>query len=186
MATLFLILFRICRFHAGPEVLPASNTLLGVIMLVNGLVSWTAAMILAQLITLPEDAADQFSEADLAAMTNAGLLFTRVVVNLAATAALSWGLLALTGLNARLTQTLTAIFGTDIILTILTLAALVVSSSLPMVIGQMATIGMLFWNIAVLGFIYHRAMDISMGLGVAAGLFVLVFTLAIGAVAVGG
>ena len=40
-------------------------------------------------------------------------------------------------------------------------------------------LGTFFWNAAVLGFILHKALEISRGLGIAAAVFILIFTIAI-------
>lgn len=186
MAALFQILFRICTFKCGPEVLPAYNALLGLLIVINAVVSFGAAVTMQAFITLPEEVTSQLSDEQIAAMSDYFLLFTRVVVTLASVAALTWGLLALTGNSARVTKTLTAIFGTDIILTVIAALSLVVASNMHELVRDLVNLGMVFWNIAVLGFIYHRALEISVGLGIAAGLFVLIFTLAIGAVATTG
>mgnify|MGYP001951650403 CR=1 FL=1 len=73
--------------------------------------------------------------------------------------------------------------GADLILTVLTTLAVAIGQLLHPMLAQFAILAMFIWTVAVIGFILHRALEISLGFGVAAGLFVMTFSFAISQVA---
>lgn len=183
MIAIVSVFWRICLFKIGPDVIPANNFLLGLLIALNAIVSWSASMLLQALLPISPEITNQIDERELAAMTDGFLLFSRVFVSLASTAALTWGVLAMMGKGARLYKVLCAMFGADLILTVLTTLAVAIGQLLHPMLGQFAILAMFIWTVAVIGFILHRALEISLGLGVAAGLFVMTFSFAISQVA---
>ena len=141
-------------------------------------------MLLEPVLAIPPEVTNQMEDAQVLALTDGFSMMVRVVVSLASTAALSWGLLSLMGHGSRINKVLGAILGSDIILTALTAPVVIVGVSLHPVLAQLSILGMFFWTVAVLGFIFHRALEISMGFGIMAGLFVIIFTIAITQVAI--
>jgi hypothetical protein len=93
--------------------------------------------------------------------------------------------LQLTNFADRTSKVLCAVFGTDIILTVFTVAAVIIGQFIHPLLGQFTILAMFFWTVAILGFILHRALAISQGLGIAAGAFILLFSFAITQVALG-
>ena len=186
MTALVSLLWRICLLRSGPETVPASNFLLGLLIAVNAAISWIATIILQAMIPIPEELSNQLSAEQLAALSDGFLLFTRVVVTLACSATLIWGLLTLMNFQERTNKVLCAVFGTFSILTTVRFIATLIGLTVHPTVVQLVSLGMLFWTVAVLGFILHRALEISNGFGIAAALFILTFTFAVGQVVVTG
>ena len=184
MAAIISIFWQICLLKTGPDKLPSSNFLLGLVIVANALLSWSAFMVLQTIVPISSDAASQMSEAQLRALTDGWLLAVRVVVGLACTAAITWGLLSLMNHGQRTNQTLSALYGSDLVLTLLTTTVFFLSQAAPEMIRQLANLGMFFWTVAVFGFVLHRALEISMGFGIAAALFLITFTFIVSQVAV--
>lgn len=184
MTAIAFIFWRICLFKTGPEVVPANNFLLGSLITLNILVSWLASIVLQAILPISPEATSQISDQELTALTDVSLLITRIVVSLASTAGLIWGVLAIMNFSSRVNKVLCAVFGTDIILTVATTLAVFVGQAVHPMLGQFAILAMFFWTLATMGFILHRALAISLGFGIAAALFVLIFSFAIGQVAV--
>ena len=184
MTAIAFTFWRICLFKQGPETLPASNFLLALVILMNAMVSWVASVMLEPLIINQEDLSSL--GVDAAAEPASGFtVLSLVIVSLASTTALVWGTLSLMSHKDRVARTLMAIFGADVILTVLTAASVYFGALFDSIITQLAGIGMFLWTVAVYGFILHRALSVSMGMGIAAGLFIMIFTIAIGQVAIG-
>ena len=179
MTALVSVFWRICLFKSGPDIIPANNFLLGVLIAGNALISWSASMLLQAMLPISPEVTNQVGQQEIVLLSDSWLLFSRVIVSLATTAALIWGALQLTNFADRTTKVLCAVFGTDIILTIFTVVAVLIGQLIHPMLGQFAILAMFFWTIAILGFILHRALAISQGIGVAAGAFILLFSFAI-------
>ena len=182
MTSLLQMLWRICTFRSGPESLPDSSFLLTMLLFTNIAISLVTQLLLTPLIPLPED----LSPEDVAQLQNAAANATRLVVTLAALSGLVWGLLSLMGFAARFNRTLAAMLGADALITLIALIALLVIGQLDTTLWQLITLGMVFWTIGVYGAILHRALEISMGFGVAAAIFIWIFSFSMGSVAVNG
>ena len=85
----------------------------------------------------------------------------------------------LMSLTHRLPQTLTAIFGVEVILTGLSALLLLSSDALGTSVTRFVITMLTLWSLAVYGFIFHRALNIHIGLGIGMALFVVVFSMAI-------
>ena len=168
MKPIFSLFWYICTFRAGPDRVPANTTFLGVIIILNILLNVALFMLLNDV---------EFIR-----------VVTLVVVNLTVTAGLIWVVMMLMDVGARYQKTLTALFGADLILsTITNLIAWGVQQGF----GDSATnvqffiIALLFmWTLGVYGFVFHRALNLHIGFGIAIALFVIVFALAISQTAV--
>lgn len=183
MTAIFSAFWQICIFRTGPEVIPASQLLLGLLLIISALVSWAGAMVLQAWLPVSPEVSNQLTEAEIERLSSGLLVFTRVVVGLACTAALIAGLLAVWGYSTRITKTLTAVYGTDIIITTLTVLGMGIGQLFHPMAGQLAITSMFFWNVSVLGFILHKALEISWGFGIVAAIFLMVLTFAVTQVA---
>lgn len=175
MTAILLVFWRICTFRGGPDLVPASTALLGLVIVANAVTSIVASSFLQTI--LPSAPPGETME--VAVVSDTLVLFTGVVVSLASTSALIWLLLTLMGFSARIYQTLTAVFGTDIILTTISTLMIFLATSMNTALSQLAFLGMFFWTVGTFGFILHKALEIALGFGIAAALFVLIFTIAI-------
>lgn len=145
MKALWNRLWLLCRLQGGPEEIPSSLELLLLIVMVN-----TGLGIGVQLLAepVPVEAA-------------VGMSLLALGLDVAALA----GLLAFKAVKQRFVSTLTAIFGVDLIISLLALPVVVAGSQLPktpwlavMVFFQMLLVG---WNLAIRGFIYHRTLRLG-------------------------
>ncbi len=167
MKPIVSLFWRICIFRAGPEAVPLNGTLTGVIIVLNALVNISVQLLLGG-----------ESETLLRAVT-------ATVVSLAGTAGLVWFVMLLMSLTQRFAQTITAIIAVDIILTLIAAVLFSLIGDLTNTVSVFVTALLVSWTLAVYGFIFHRAMDMHIGFGVAMALFVFIFTMAITQTALG-
>lgn len=175
MTAILLVFWRICIFKGGPDSVPANTTLLAIVIFISALTSLIASSFL-QTVLPPPPPADVM---DIKVVSSEFSLITSVVVSQASTAGLVWLVLALMSFNGRLYQTLAAVFGVDSIVTAVSTCAIFITTLISPVLSQIAFLGMFFWSVGTLGFILHKALELSLGLGIAAALFVMIFTIAI-------
>ncbi|MEM9622356.1 MAG: hypothetical protein AAF993_11945 [Pseudomonadota bacterium] len=167
MSQIVLLYWRICIFVSGPDAVPASRTLLGATIVVNALLSIAMYM--------------WVNEPDF--LTAA----TLVTVSMAGTGGLVWVIMQLMDLRHRLPQTLTALYGVDIITTALTgLIAVFTNVDEPglTATGVSMVSLLMLWNLAIVAFIFHRALNIHLGFGMLVALFVLIFSIAMSQAAI--
>ena len=100
-------------------------------------------------------------------------------MSLAGTAGLVWFVMMLMNHVNRFAQTITAVFAVDIILTLAAAILFSLVGDLTNAVSVFVTALLVSWTLAVYGFIFHRALDIHIGFGVAMALFVFIFTMAI-------
>ena len=161
MVAIVSLFWRICLFRCGPDVVPLNTTLTGIVILVNGLLN------VGVLISMGEPDIDLVQAATIA------------IVSMAGTAGLVWFVMLLMNRGQRFAQSITALFGTDVILTLLLALVIGVSSTIHESAALFALTLLRLWSLAVYGFIFHRALEIHIGFGIAMALFVVVFTVAI-------
>lgn len=161
MKSIFALFWRICTFRSGPESIPANNLFLILVLLANALLNVVVQLALSSA-----------QESLLRALTLA-------VVSLAGTGGLIWFVMALMDLSNRVPQTITAVFGVEIFMTTLTALLLWFSDSLGMTVARFVITLLTLWSLAIYGFIFHRAMNIHIGFGIAMALFVVIFSVAI-------
>ena len=161
MVAIVSLFWHICTFRSGPNVIPLNTALTGLVILVNGLLNIGVLMALGE------------PDIDL---VQAG---TIAVVSMASTAGLVWFVMLLMNRGQRFAQSITALFGTDVILTLLLALVIGVSSTIHESAALFALTLLRLWSLAVYGFIFQRALEIHIGFGITMALFVVVFTVAI-------
>lgn len=161
MKSFVLLFWRICIFSSGPETVPANNTFTILIIAINALLNIVVQLLLG-------DPQVTFLKAA-----------TLAVVSLAGTGGLIWFVMAIMSLTHRVQQTVTAIFGVEIVMTTITslayAATQTVTTNAPVFVITLLTL----WSLAIYGFIFHRAMNMHIGFGIAMALFVVIFSVAI-------
>ena len=161
MKPILAVFWNICLLRRGPELVPTHPLFITTIVIADVALSLFVSM--------------QYGK-------NASLLqvATSTTVTMATLAGVVWVALNLRGLVNRYPATITALFGCDLLFTILValLVPLLGGADSPFSIGVAAVIG--FWSIAVNGFILHRAMNMSLFAGIvfAFGIAFLAFALA--------
>lgn len=139
-------LLDIALLRAGPQDVPYSPALVGLTAAVAAAVSYPAI--------------STFSPGSDPAL--------QLLVLIGFNAAFAYAVLQLRGLGARFVQTATALFGTDALITAVALPLLRLSgapeSQAPAAV--LVFIGLLFWNLAVVGHIFRHALSVAMGAGV--------------------
>ena len=165
MLPIFSLFWRIAQLKDGPEHLPASSFLLLMITSINIAVSLIISVSIG---TQP-----------------ATTVATTILTNLAAQALVVYGLLSFVGKGNRLTQTLTAYFGCDLLLNLVIGCCITLMRLLG--VDFMTTVALIifFWRILVFGYILHKAMEIHMAMGVALAFLLTLVTVALGQLAVG-
>jgi hypothetical protein len=165
MQTIFSIFWRITSLQDGPEILPASNTLLVLTAIGNIIVSLGISL----------------------AFGDRGFLSvaTTIVINLASLALILAGLLAIVGKSARLSQTLTAYFGCDLLLNLFVGFAMGMAKLAGTDLLSYIAIITLVWSVAVAGFIFSRALEIHMVLGSGLALVLIISTFSLSQIAIG-
>ena len=161
MKSIVLLFWRICIFQTGPDTVPANNAFLIMIIAANAVLN-----IAVQYLLVGQD------QSLLRAATLA-------IVSLAGTGGLIWFMMALMSLGTRVPQTITAVFGVDIIMTAITSVLFASAGMIEQNIAVFVITLLTLWSLAVYGFIFHRAMNIHIGFGIAMALFVVVFSVAI-------
>lgn len=165
MKSIVTMFWQICTFQKGPDAIPYSVFLLSLVIAINAIVSIVVSSFLGESSWLQ--------------------VATLVVVNQAGAAVLVSGVLSLMGLASRIPQTLTAWFGADLILTLISGVAFGLANSVNEQAGVFAVVLIGLWVIAVYGFILHRATNMHIGLGVALSFLVAMFSTAISQTAIG-
>ena len=165
MLYIFSMFWRIAQLKSGPENLPSSSFLLLIVTGTNILLSLAVSMSIG---TQP-----------------VGTVATTILTNLAAQALIIYGLLVLVGKPARLTQTLTAYFGCDLLLNIFIGASIALMRLLS--VDFMTTLALLifFWSILIFGHILRKAMEVHFAMAVALAFLLTLVTVALGQLAVG-
>ena len=179
MLAIVSVFWRICLFKTGPDVIPGNNFLLGMLVVLNIAVIWTGTMLLQAIAPISPEITNQMNEREIEAMTSSTLIMVRALITVMATIALTWTILSLAGHSNRAAKVLSAIFGCDTLLTILTVAIATLTEPLVPTLTQFAIFGFFVWTLTIVGFIFHRALEISYGFGILTALFVMTFSFAI-------
>lgn len=150
---LFDAFLAICLFRRAPQELPASTTLLGLVLLA----SMVASLVLAR------------------SSLSWSLAFVSAVVETLFMVAAVYLILRLQGLTGRWLKTVTAIAGTNVVLVIISLPLLVwlllaqnqqMNTSLP----GLLFLCLIIWNVMILGHIFRHALSTYFPLGVVVAL----------------
>jgi hypothetical protein len=165
MLSIFSQFWLIAQLKSGPEHLPANSFLLLVVTLLNIFLSLIISTSIG-----PQPAST---------------VATTILTNLAAQALLIYGLLYLVGKPSRLTQTLIAYFGCDLLMNLVVGASIVIMRLLS--VDFMTTLALLIflWSVLVFGYILHKAMEVHMAMTIAFAVSLTFVTGALGQLAVG-
>ena len=146
MKPILAVFWNICLLRRGPELVPTHPFFVAAVLVADVLLSFFVAL--------------QYG-AELTAIQAA----TRILVSTATVAVATWMMLSMRDVIGRYPATITALFGCDLLFTLL--SAILVplageSSSLKAGIVDLIVI----WSIAVNGFILHRAMNVTVFIGI--------------------
>ena len=149
VTTLFREFLNICLFKQAPQDLPASGSLLGVTL---------AGSTLASLVV----ARSSLAWAGAAQSAVAETLFMVAVIYL---------LLQVQGHPARWLQTVTAVAGANIVLVVISLPLLlwllsVRATNMDATVPALLFLGLIIWNVMILGHIFRHALSTYFPLGV--------------------
>lgn len=152
MLKLFKLYVDICLLRAGPQDLPATQS-----MLALSLLAYTATSIAISVMTQSFGSAIVYGLADTLTL-----------------AALTYTLLMLRRLPQRLTQTLSALAGTGVVIGLFTLP-LVLLQNVPLLLLLLIMV----WSLTVIGHILHHALNVSLPMGILASTGYLLTSLAL-------
>lgn len=139
----------IVLFRKGPQDVPASQLLLGLCLL--------AYLLIGELMLLMEDT---LLRATLQVLLDAAMLAGFVTVTL-----------KIAGYGARVLQTLSALLGVDVLISILAFPVMISLSSGVERGGGYLLIMLMIWHLAVTAHIFRHALSRSLWIGYAAALF---------------
>ena len=165
MLYIFSLFWRIAQLKSGPENLPSSGFLLMVVTTANVVLSLVVSTSIG---TQP-----------------AATVATTILTSLAAQALIVYGLLALVGKPARLTQTLTAYFGCDLMLNLVIGASIALMRLLSVDFMTTLALVIFFWSILIFGHILRRAMEVHLAMTIALAFLLTLVTVALGQLVVG-
>lgn len=145
MGALFRVIWQIALLRRGPQVLPASSALLYLVLAIHWLTGVVLGLTALQL--------------DLALLLSlAGTLMMVALVH---------GLLLVHGQQSRVTQTLTALAGSEILLTLFSIPLMAWSDmggSLQE-IARVLSFLLFGWKIAITAHIFRYALEVTIGIG---------------------
>ena len=165
MLTLFNQFWLIAQLKSGPEHLPASSFLLLIITVFN----------IALSLIISVNIGTQSS----------ATVATTILTSLAAQAFTIYVLLSLVGKSERLTQTLIAYFGCDLLMNLVIGLCIVAMRLLGVDFMTTLAFMIFFWSILIFGFILHKAMEVHMAMAVVLAFLLTLVTVALGQLAVG-
>lgn len=148
MKEIIALFWDICRFKRGPESVPSEPVFVGLVFLSYCLTTLVAIGV----------------SPDLELSFFAALLV--VVVTVTTTLGLIWVLMFFKGLTNRFMPTVTALVGADVVLTVLGLPLILALEYLSFdgvtdLLGGLLIL-LMGWSIVVGGFIFHRALNMSL------------------------
>lgn len=147
MAKLIMMFWQVCTFKIGPQDLPSSSALMR-----TSILAYVLASILVSALSL-----------------STGKALVSGILDVALVAAMTQLLLWIRELNARFQQTFIALMGSGAIIGFLALPLL----AMQMAAGEQAAalpsliiVGLMFWNVAIVGHILRHAIDAPFFVGV--------------------
>lgn len=157
MAALFKVFWQIALLRKGPQVLPASRELMMVLLAAH----WLIGVVLVL---------DTFS---VGRALLSGLVGTLIVV------AVVHGLLIMRHRHSRVTQTLSALAGCEVLLGLLMLPLLVMIHLGGGAQSMAALIWLLLlgWNIAIAAHIFRHALEVRQGFGLLFGVGYIILSM---------
>lgn len=166
MKSIINLFWGICLLRQSPAAVPGQRSFVVVVVAADLL----ASVLVSQ--SLPGDA-------DL--LRN----LTGIVVGQAVTASLVWLVLAARDLGARYATTIAALFGCDLLLTLCFGLAVPLLYLLGAQATALASLVLMLWSVIVVGFILHRAAEVTLSIGIGLALGMSLFGVAVGQIAVG-
>lgn len=165
MKAVWALFWPLLSLRAGPEDVPYSPPLLWLLLVTSILAGLTG-----QWLSRPEHWQASLGITLIAAAVDALAL---------------WLLLHFKGLPERFVQSLSAVYGADTLLTVLSLPVLVLGllaqeKSALWVMGGFLSLLLTGWSLGVRGFIYHRALNLGIFQGNMLSLALLLVTMALG------
>jgi len=147
MKPIFAVFVNICLLRRGPELVPTHPLFVGSVLIADVLLSFFVGIRYGNAVTPIQVA-------------------TSTLVTMATLAAATWVALTARGVIGRYPATITALFGCDLLFTLLVAIAVPLAGGVtsPITMGIAALIGI--WSIAVNGFILHRAMNVTVFVGI--------------------
>jgi len=95
-----------------------------------------------------------------------GVALGATLVAIATVAACTWALLIAHGTPGRFAATITAVLGCDALTTAVQLMLAPLAGLLPDLVQVVVPMLLIFWYLAIFGFVLHRALDVSVWVGV--------------------
>jgi hypothetical protein len=156
MKSIINLFWGICLLRQSPSAVPGHGAFVAIVVAANLVVSVAVSLTLAEQPDVMRTA-------------------TGIVVGQATTACLVWLVLAGRNLRARFTTALAALFGCDLLITLCFGLVMPVLNLLgPAALGVAALL-LMVWSITVVGFILHRAAEVTqpVGIGLALGMSII-------------
>jgi len=147
MKPILAVFWNICLLRRGPELVPTHPMFVGGVLVADMLVSFFVGLQFGDTLTPMQVA-------------------TRVIVSMATTAAAAWMMLSMRDVIARYPATITALFGCDLLFTLLSAILVPLASSDATALKAGIIDLIVIWSIAVNGFILHRAMNVTVFIGI--------------------
>lgn len=156
---LLTVFLNVLVFRQGPQILPASGFLFGLLLAINFLTGIVAFMLQYDLLSS----------------------LVRAIADLSVSLGIVYLFLVISGKGARVLQTIIALLGAGAILNILSLPLLAILSSMPSLVGMAGLLLylLLFWQIAVAGYIFHHALSVSVSAGIFIAVAYVLFAMAV-------
>jgi hypothetical protein len=167
MKAVLQLFWRMCLLRQSPEYVPTQTWFVATVIGAN--------IVCSLLLSLALDA-----------QASVLLVLTRLVVAQATTAALVWLALFLREHGNRFPATVTALFGCDLIITVCFAVLVPLTSSLGDVVSTLTFLGFMVWSLSVAGFILQRSLGVPLGIGILLAIGMMVLSVAVSEVAVGG
>jgi hypothetical protein len=147
MKPILAVFWNICLLRRGPELVPTHPLFVSAILVADVLLNFLVAFQQSNALTPIQIA-------------------TGIFVSMATIAAATWIMLSMRDVIGRYPATITALFGCDLLFTLVSaiLVPLAGTDSRPLMVSVAALI--LIWSIAVNGFILHRAMNVTVFIGI--------------------
>jgi len=146
MKPILAVFWNICLLRRGPELVPTHPLFVGGVLIADVLLSFFVAL--------------QYG-GDATPIQIA----TRILVSMAAVAAATWMMLSMREVTGRYPATITALFGCDLLFTILSALLVPLAGDSTSVRSGIIDL-IVIWSIAVNGFILHRAMNVTVFIGI--------------------
>lgn len=167
MKTVLQLFWQMCLLRQSPEYVPTQTWFVATVVSAN--------IVCSLLLSLALDA-----------QASALVVLTRLVVAQASTAALVWLALFLREHPNRFSATITALFGCDLIITVCFGVVVPLTSNLGNAVSTLAFLGFMIWSLSVAGFILQRSLAVPLGIGILLAIGMMVLSVAVSEVAVGG